>query len=265
MKTSTRIPVPGTYNFRDVGGLPARHGHGCATACCSAPTGCTDSARPAVPSCASWASASSSTCATRTRRGSCPTTSTGSTSRCCGLPGVRGLGCLAGRRRHLARRPLRAHRHPARVRRRERAARDRERGRALGGRALHRRQGPHRHRRGARALAVGVDREAVIEDYARTEANLAGEWLEEMVALVGRYGVPDTPELRVLMGGSPREAIEGVLDTVERAHGIHARVPARGGARRSHDLAALERAADRRRRLSRRADAASERYRRARP
>ena len=65
-------------------------------------------------------------------------------------------------------------------------------------------------------LAVGVDREAVVEDYARTEANLAGEWLEEMVALVGRYGVPDTPELRILMGGSPREAIEGVLDTVER-------------------------------------------------
>src|SRR5690349_8902348 len=26
MKTSMRIPVPGTYNFRDVGGLPARTG-----------------------------------------------------------------------------------------------------------------------------------------------------------------------------------------------------------------------------------------------
>ncbi|MCD5346751.1 tyrosine-protein phosphatase [Agromyces sp. H3Y2-19a] len=68
-------------------------------------------------------------------------------------------------------------------------------------------------------LAVGVDREAVIDDYARTEANLAGEWLEGMVAVIAKYGVPDTPELRTLMGGSPREAIEGVLDTVERAHG----------------------------------------------
>ncbi|GAA1765243.1 tyrosine-protein phosphatase [Agromyces humatus] len=68
-------------------------------------------------------------------------------------------------------------------------------------------------------MAVGVERDAVVDDYARTEGNLAGEWLEEMVALVGRYGVPDTPELRVLMGGSPREAIEGMLDTVERAHG----------------------------------------------
>ncbi|WP_022890541.1 tyrosine-protein phosphatase [Agromyces italicus] len=68
-------------------------------------------------------------------------------------------------------------------------------------------------------MAVGVDRESVIDDYARTEANLAGEWLEEMVEMIGRYGVPDTPALRTLMGGSPREAIEGVLDTVERAHG----------------------------------------------
>ncbi|HEY1106239.1 MAG TPA: tyrosine-protein phosphatase, partial [Agromyces sp.] len=68
-------------------------------------------------------------------------------------------------------------------------------------------------------LAVGVDREAVVDDYAQTESNLAGEWLEGMVAVVSKYGVPDTPELRTLMGGSPREAIEGVLDTIERAHG----------------------------------------------
>lgn len=68
-------------------------------------------------------------------------------------------------------------------------------------------------------MAVGADRESVIDDYARTEANLAGEWLEEMVEMIGRYGVPDTPALRTLMGGSPREAIEGVLDSVERAHG----------------------------------------------
>jgi protein-tyrosine phosphatase len=68
-------------------------------------------------------------------------------------------------------------------------------------------------------LAVGVDREAVIDDYARTESNLAGEWLEEMVELVARYGVPDSPELRTLMGGSPREAIDGVVETIEREHG----------------------------------------------
>ncbi|MET0433282.1 MAG: tyrosine-protein phosphatase [Cellulomonas sp.] len=89
-------------------------------------------------------------------------------------------------------------------------------------------------------LAAGVDREAVIEDYARTESNLAGEWLEEMVALVGRYGVPDSPELRVLMGGSPREAIEGVLETIERDHGSTREYLLAAGLS-LHDLAALER------------------------
>jgi protein-tyrosine phosphatase len=68
-------------------------------------------------------------------------------------------------------------------------------------------------------LAVGVDREAVIADYAATEANLAGEWLEGMVALIERHGVPDSPALRTLMGGSPRDAIEGVIELVEREHG----------------------------------------------
>ncbi|MRG58852.1 protein-tyrosine-phosphatase [Agromyces sp. CFH 90414] len=68
-------------------------------------------------------------------------------------------------------------------------------------------------------LAVGVDRELVIADYERTEGNLAGDWLEEMVQLAKRYGAPDTPELRMLMGGSPREAIASAIDLVEREHG----------------------------------------------
>ncbi|WP_173924367.1 tyrosine-protein phosphatase [Agromyces sp. Marseille-P2726] len=88
--------------------------------------------------------------------------------------------------------------------------------------------------------AVGVHRDAVVEDYARTEANLAGEWLEGMVELVGRYGVPDSPELRVLMGGSPPEAIEGVLDDVERTYGSTRDYLLAAGLELS-DLAALER------------------------
>jgi len=89
-------------------------------------------------------------------------------------------------------------------------------------------------------LAVGVDREAVVDDYAQTESNLAGEWLEGMVAVVSKYGVPDTPELRSLMGGSPREAIEGVLDTIERAHGSVREYLLASGLHLG-DLAALER------------------------
>lgn len=68
-------------------------------------------------------------------------------------------------------------------------------------------------------LAVGVDRETVLEDYAATQANLAGEWLEGMLALVRGYGVEVTPDLRIIMGGSPREALAAVLDLIDREFG----------------------------------------------
>ncbi|WP_394552478.1 tyrosine-protein phosphatase [Agromyces sp. MMS24-JH15] len=88
-------------------------------------------------------------------------------------------------------------------------------------------------------LAVGADRDAVIADYARTQANLEGEWLEGMVELVGGYGVPDSPALRVLMGGSPPEAIEDLIETVERTSGS-AREFLLAGGLSLEDLAALE-------------------------
>ncbi|MGR2751400.1 tyrosine-protein phosphatase [Agromyces arachidis] len=88
-------------------------------------------------------------------------------------------------------------------------------------------------------LAAGVDREAVIVDYALTESHLAGDWLEEMVAMIGRYGIPDTPELRTLMGGSPREALEAALDEVERGHGSAREYLLASGLARD-ELAALE-------------------------
>jgi protein-tyrosine phosphatase len=88
-------------------------------------------------------------------------------------------------------------------------------------------------------LAAGVDREAVIADYIITESHLAGEWLEQMVELIGRYGVPDTPELRTLMGGSPREAIEIALDEVERRHGTAREYLLASGLAR-HELESLE-------------------------
>ena len=68
-------------------------------------------------------------------------------------------------------------------------------------------------------LAVGVDRETVVEDYAATEANLEGPWLEGMLELVRGYGVEVTPDLRVILGGSPREALETTIDRIEERHG----------------------------------------------
>lgn len=68
-------------------------------------------------------------------------------------------------------------------------------------------------------LAVGVDRSVVVEDYAASEANLAGEWLDAMVELAVRHGATDGPALRALMGGSPPEALDETIDLVEREHG----------------------------------------------
>lgn len=68
-------------------------------------------------------------------------------------------------------------------------------------------------------LAVGVDRETVLDDYATTQANLAGEWLDGMLELVRRHGVEVTPDLRIIMGGSPREAMAAALDLIDRDFG----------------------------------------------
>jgi protein-tyrosine phosphatase len=68
-------------------------------------------------------------------------------------------------------------------------------------------------------LAVGVDRPTVVADYAATQVNLEGPWLEKMLALVASHGVEVTPDLRIIMGGSPPEALEAVLDLIDRERG----------------------------------------------
>lgn len=68
-------------------------------------------------------------------------------------------------------------------------------------------------------LAVGVDRATVVDDYAQTQGYLAGDWLERMLTLVASHGVEVTPDLRVIMGGSPPEAMEAVIDRIVRRHG----------------------------------------------
>lgn len=68
-------------------------------------------------------------------------------------------------------------------------------------------------------LVAGVDRRIVLEDYARSQVNLGGEWLDGMLALIGEHGVPETPALRTLMGGSPPEVLDAALRSIEEKHG----------------------------------------------
>jgi protein-tyrosine phosphatase len=68
-------------------------------------------------------------------------------------------------------------------------------------------------------LAVGVDREDVLGDYAQTEENLSGEWAEEMLSQMVSSGVDVTPELTAIISASPRRLMADTLDLIEEEWG----------------------------------------------
>lgn len=90
-------------------------------------------------------------------------------------------------------------------------------------------------------LAVGVDRDLVVDDYAHSEANLRGEWLDGMIDLIVEHGGVETPELRTLMGGSPGEVLHAVLDEIDSAFGSVRQYLLQSGLS-LHDLELLQRA-----------------------
>lgn len=67
--------------------------------------------------------------------------------------------------------------------------------------------------------AVGVARDDVLHDYAETEKNLAGTWLDNHLELVRSYGVEVTEQVRELVGGSPIPALDKALKSVEHEFG----------------------------------------------
>jgi protein-tyrosine phosphatase len=70
-------------------------------------------------------------------------------------------------------------------------------------------------------LAAGVDREHVIRDYEATEANLAGEWSERMLAAVAKHprlGAAGEA-LREIISASPAAILNTTIDLVEETYG----------------------------------------------
>lgn len=63
-------------------------------------------------------------------------------------------------------------------------------------------------------LAVGVELDVVLDDYEATSANLAGPWLEGMMAAALNHGIAVTPQFQELMSASPRAAMAPVLGEV---------------------------------------------------
>lgn len=66
---------------------------------------------------------------------------------------------------------------------------------------------------------AGVARADIVDDYARTGANLAGPWRERMLRRVRRFGVPITDQLAEVLAGSPPAAMIETLDWLDAAHG----------------------------------------------
>jgi protein-tyrosine phosphatase len=85
--------------------------------------------------------------------------------------------------------------------------------------------------------AAGVRREAIIADYRVSEQHLSGAWLDAMTATIERFGVTVTPELAVIIGGSPASAIEQALAAVDADGGSHAYL--RGGGLTDDELSRL--------------------------
>lgn len=67
--------------------------------------------------------------------------------------------------------------------------------------------------------AAGVDRTAVITDYAETEANLRGEWVSEMLEKMTASGYASTARLEQIMSASPRELLADILDRIDAEYG----------------------------------------------
>jgi protein-tyrosine phosphatase len=67
--------------------------------------------------------------------------------------------------------------------------------------------------------AAGVDRDAVIADYAETEANLSGEWVTAMLERMQQSGYADVAGLEQIVSASPPELMAAILDLIDEEHG----------------------------------------------
>ncbi|MFZ4894756.1 tyrosine-protein phosphatase [Plantibacter sp. Mn2098] len=67
--------------------------------------------------------------------------------------------------------------------------------------------------------AVGVDRAAIVADYARSADNLAGAWADQMLAGIRASGVEPTPDIVTLVTASPAETMARTLLHLDEHYG----------------------------------------------
>lgn len=67
--------------------------------------------------------------------------------------------------------------------------------------------------------AVGVDRDDVFHDYAATEENLRGEWVDWHLSALRRLGLEVTDEVHGLVASSPVDAIARAMQRIDAEYG----------------------------------------------
>ena len=65
---------------------------------------------------------------------------------------------------------------------------------------------------------VGVHREAIVHDYAASQAQLSGAWLNDMLAAIERVGISLGQASRQLLTLSPAEVMDDILSYIEQEH-----------------------------------------------
>jgi len=69
-------------------------------------------------------------------------------------------------------------------------------------------------------MAVGADKDAVMEDYAASTAALSGDWLAAMTRRMGEHGVAMTEQMRTLLVGTSVAGLDKALDAAQRTGSI---------------------------------------------
>jgi protein-tyrosine phosphatase len=67
--------------------------------------------------------------------------------------------------------------------------------------------------------AAGVERAAVVADYTQSALNLDGVWIDQAMSAMVSRGVPISPRLFEALGGSPDHAMTEVLAWLDREYG----------------------------------------------
>lgn len=67
--------------------------------------------------------------------------------------------------------------------------------------------------------AVGVRRDSIVEDYAKTHNNLSGAWSDAMISNLEKRGLEINDKLMDLLTASPADVMQSTLERIDSEYG----------------------------------------------